>query len=220
VQVYPTAAPVNKPVPLFELVADFARRRVHLGDRVTAALAAILPWRRSLRDRLRRTWKHNPNYTSGPHSTERGQRESELRDDLALLHRTRHFRETQRLPPRLRASAAALLDQVSRLLAGTGWAKPRNIIDARTGEARETIYLPEDTWAAQTALNYAVTFLARLLAAVPRTTERATPAYRPGETKTGPERGRSSARKEEWLLRAERRWCGQPGAQPELPAQS
>jgi hypothetical protein len=219
-EAYPNEPEKSKPVALFELVADLCRGQVRLADRVTTALAAIRPWSRSLVDRLHRTWDDNPNYHGGPHAHERWDRERELRADLALLHRTRHFVACQRLPLRLRASAAALLEQVSRLLAGTDWWKPRPRVDRRTGEIVETTYLPEDTWAAQTALNYAVSFLGRLLAAVPRTTERATPAYKPGEATTGPDRRWSGF--EEWkatLARAAAR--GEPpGGQPELPAQS
>jgi hypothetical protein len=218
-QGYPEDTAESKPTALFELVADFSRRRVHLADRVTAALAAILPWRRSLVDRLRRTWNDNPNYDGGPHAEERWRRERELRADLALLQRSRHFVACQRLPPRLRASAAALLDQVSRLLTGTDWHKPRARVDRRTGEVVATTYLPEDTWAAQTALNYAVSFLARLLAAVPRTTERATPTYKPGEASTGRKSPASAGNGDDWASAAARVAERIAARQPELPAQ-
>lgn len=219
-QAYPTAAPVNKPVPLFELLAQARVTRKHLDVWVTRALAGIAPWVWELGPRLGRTWGRNPNHGQGEHSKERGEREAQLARDVARLHRTRDFIECQRLPWRWRRSYMEVLGEVRRLLAGGDWWKPRRYVIRSTGEVRETLYLPEDTWSAQTALSWCVALLDRLLASLPRVTEKMTPRYKPGATTTGFFRGRNSSEDLEWLAERRRRWVDPPGAQPELPAQS
>lgn len=207
----------SKPTPLFQLVAQARVTRKHLGAWVTRGLAGIKPWTWDLGPRLGRTWHRNPNHDGGQHSKERGEREAALRADVARLHRTRDFIECQRLPWNLRASYLAVMGEVSRLRAGGDWWKPRAWTDRATGEVGETLYLPEDTWSAQTALAWCVALLDRLLAALPRVTEKVTPRYRPGATATGSFRGRSGS--EEWKAMLARGYArGEPpGGQPMLP---
>jgi len=141
---------------------------------------------------------------------------------------------------RLRASYEAVIAQVHRLLDSGDWWKPRQLVDTETGEVRETVYLPEDTWSAQTALHWCVQLLVQLLAAVPlggvvpaifrglrfgrgresisRTTEPATPHYKPG-ARAKPLRGGASALEDQdWLPNLARMGEKLFGRQPNLPA--
>lgn len=219
-EAYRREGQVNNPVPLLQLVAQARVTRKHLDVWVTRALSQQRPSVWSLSARLARTWGRGRGEQHHPHSIERGVRESQLARDLALLQRTRYFVDCQRLPWHLRASYLAVLAQVRRLLDGGDWWKAKRYRERGSGEWRETLYLPEQSWSAQTALAWCVALLARLLACVSRVTEKATPRYRPGETDTGPKRGRSGSQEPSWLQRARTRWCDPPGAQPELPAHS
>lgn len=219
-EAYRTNPHLHNPVALGELVAQARVTRKHLDQWVTRALAAITPWTWSLTARLARTWKRNTNHADYRHSKERGAREAELAQDVAELHRTRYFVDCQRLPWNLRASYIAVVDQVRRLLDGGDWWKPRQYRDHDTGELTETVYLPEDTWSAQTALHWCVALLRRLRACISRVTEKPTPRYRPGETATGSIRGRTAPSVEEvrgFLAEVARR---RAAAHPELPAQA
>jgi len=220
VQVYSTAAPSNNPVPLFQLLAQARVTRKHLPDWVTRALAGIEPWVWELGPRLARTWARNPHHDQGQHSKERGAREAQLARDVARLHRTRDFIDCQRHRWRERRSYMVVLGEVRRLLAAGDWWKPRRHVDRKTGEVEETLYLPEDTWSAQTALRWCVALLDRLLAALPRVTEKTTTDYRAERSRSGSFRGGNGSEDDEWLRTARRRWVDPPGAQPELPAQS
>jgi len=208
----------SKPTPLFELLAQARVTRKHLDVWVTRALAGIKPWVWELGPRLGITWSRNGNHDQGQHSKERGEREAQLARDVARLHRTRYFIACQAHKWRERASYLAVVGEAQRLLAAGNWWKPRRLVDRQTGEVRETVYLPEDTWSAQTALAWCVALLDRLLAALPRVTEKPTPRYRPGAPTTGFFRGRNGSEELKWLEEKRRRWVDPPGAQPELPA--
>ncbi len=217
-QAYTETAPVNKPAVSFALTPYHPREAKHLGPWVTRALAAIKPWRWDLRARLGRTWARNPNHESGAHSKERGDRERQCARDLERLKQTAHFIDCARHSPRLRASYLAVIDQAHRLLDAGDWWKPRRHVDRTTGEVRETLYLPEDTWSAQTALAWCVAFLVRLLAAVPRVTERVTPRYNPNRAAKGSGGWKEASK--EWDARAAFGLLAEKygGAQPDLPA--
>ena len=217
-QAYTETAPVNKPAVQFTLTPYEPPERIRLTDRVTSALAAIKPWVRDLPDRLARTWHRNPNHESGAHSKERGDRERQCARDQERLRQTAHFGQCVGHSPRLRASYFAVIGEVHRLMEAGDWWKPRPSVDRATGEVKARIYLPEDTWSAQTALAWCVAFLVRLLAALPRTTERATPRYNP----------RRAARSSEGRKEASRDWNAAAAfaglaeklarGQPDLPA--
>jgi hypothetical protein len=217
-EAYTDQAPSSKSSDAFHLTPQPRVTRLHLVEWVTRALATMRPWTWELAPRLGRTWHRNPNHDHGEHSKERGEREAQLARDVARLHRARHFIECQGLPWRLRASYLSVIGQVHRLLGAGDWWKPRRYVDRATGEVTGTIYLPEDTWSAQTALAWCVAMLDRLWAGVPRMTEKATPRYRPEATASRSEGCGGPEKVGDWLARATARWCGPPGAQPELPA--
>ena len=223
-QAYREPPQVNNPVESsspaapFTLTSEQPREEKHLVPWVTRALAAIKPWRWDLRARLGRTWGRNPNHESGAHSKERGDRERQCARDLERLKQTAHFIDCARHSPRLRASYLAVIDQAHRLLDAGDWWKLRPHVDRTTGEVRETLYLPEDTWSAQTALAWCVAFLVRLLAAVPRVTERVTPRYNPERAAKG-SGGRMAASSDlEFAARLARLREKYGGPQPDLPA--
>jgi len=219
-QAYTNEPAVNKSRQPFALLPYQPPRRKRLSDSVTSALAALLPWTWSLGARLGRSWHRNPNHDAGQHSKERRGREEQLAADLAQLRATGNFRACARLPYRYRCSFEAVMVEVQRLLGAGTWCQPRTYVDRATGEIKTTLYLPEDTWAAQGALAWCVAFLARLLAALPRMTEALTPRYRAGATATrseGPERRQGGGG---WLPSLIPPWLRPPRAQPELPATS
>jgi hypothetical protein len=217
---YTTEPPVNKSPESFELTPPRRVTKLHLVDWVTRALAGIEPWTWTLGARLGRTWHRNRWQGHHPHSVERGHREAQLARDTARVYRTRRFEECRRLDYRRRCQAEALIAAVKRLLDGQEWWKPRRHVNRATGEVIETVYLPENTWSAQTALAWCVAHLEPLLAAVPRVTEKMTPRYKPGATATVEGRHGAPEKVGDWLARAQARWLGPPGAQPELPATS
>jgi hypothetical protein len=217
-QAYPSTPARSNPVEPFTLTPFRPRVRKVLDEWVSRALAQIKPWRWDLRARLARTWTRNPNHTQGAHTEERYRRERQLRADLAWFHRSRRFDLVGRLPFRLRQSYASTVHQVERLVAGTWW-EERAYVERRTGEVKATIYLPEDTWSAQYALNWCVDLLARLLAAVAgAVTDKTTPRYQPSEGRRGFGGGRGGS--EEWDARLAFAQLAEKygGAQPELPA--
>lgn len=223
-QAYREPPQVNKPVTSstpavpFALTPDQARERKHLDDWTTRALAAIKPWLRDLRTRLARAWTRNGHHGTLAHCKERGDIERQLAGDLDRLRGTSHFIDCARHSPRLRASYMTLIDTVHRLQEGGDWWKPRTYVDRETGEVVETLYLPEDTWSAAGALHYCVAFLVRLLAAVPRTTERRTPRYNPREA--AKDSGGRMAASRDWDARAAFGLLAKKygGPQPDLPA--
>lgn len=215
---YPNTPAVNNPAVPFELTPFQPRQRKDLNGWVTRALATMKPWQWDIRQRLARVWDRNPNHDQGQHSKERQAREERLRSNLAHFTRIKGGMLATRLPGRLHASALAVSHQTSRLLHGGDWWQPRQIVNHTTGEVVETIYLPEDTWSAEAALDWCVSMLARLVAAAWGMTEKTTPRYRPdspGHTSSG---GKTALK--EWDARsafaslAERLARGQP----ELPS--
>lgn len=217
---YTNPPPVNKSLPPFELTAHAPRERRHLTDSVTRALAAMKVRVWSLASRLGRTWEDNPNHGSLAHAKERWERERQLAADVTRLEQTGHFMECARHAPRLRAAYLSVIADVHRLLAAGDWWKPQQLVDRATGEVTGRVYLPEDTWAAQGALAWAVGFLVRLVAAVPRVTERVTPRYRTEDPARASGRSTAAVSDEKWAAwMAERRlkWCGE---QPTLTATS
>ena len=217
---YTNEAAVNNSLPPFELTAHAARERKHLTDSVTRALAGMKVRVWSLASRLARTWERNPNHGSGAHCKERRDRERQLLADVKRLEQTRHFMECARHAPRLRGAYLSVIADVHRLLAAGDWWKPQRVVDRATGEVSERVYLPEDTWSAQGALAWAVGFLVRLVAAVPRVTERVTRRYRTGDPATSGRRSTAAVNDEEWAAWIARRREKYGGAQPELPATS
>jgi hypothetical protein len=217
-QEYPKQAPSSKP-DVFELTPYNPRHRKHLAEWVTNALAGILPWSWSLGARLGRTWHRNKGgFVNGVHSQERRIREDQCKAHVALLERRNWYRRCEQLPAPHRQAFRAVLLQARRLITDGEWWKERSYVDPATGEVKQTVYLPEDTWSPQTALAWCVSFLERFHAAARGMAEGVTPAYRPRETETGPEARRGPERVGDWLARAQARWCGPPGVQPELPA--
>jgi hypothetical protein len=217
-EAYTERALSSKSPDAFHLTPQPRVTRLHLVDWVTRALATMRPWTWELAPRLGRTWHRNKKFDQGQHSIERGHREAQLARDVDRLGRTRYFIECQRLPWQLRASYLSTIGQVNRLLKGGEWWKPRRWVNRTTGEVTTTLYLPEDTWSAQTALTWGVAILDRLLAAVPRVTEKLTPRYRPGETTTGFRGGSRAPTEQEaraFIAEVARR---RAGGQPELPA--
>lgn len=203
----------------FELTPFHPRCRKNLWEWTARALAGIKPWRWSLRARLGRTWQRNQGgYVNGAHANERREREARCKDNVALLDRRRWYALCEQLPYRERLAARALTLAARRLISGGDWWKPRTLTNRSTGEVTQTVYLPEDTWSAETALDYCVSFLERLYAGARCMAERVTPRYRPGETMTV-ERRRPSALRDELdaLLERVGRKFG-AGGQPELPA--
>jgi hypothetical protein len=217
-EAYTKRGRASNPVEPFQLTAYEPPERKHLDPWVTRGLAALKVRVWSLASRLARTWDGNPNHSSGTHSAERWEKERALVADLKRLEQTRHFIDCARHSPRLRASYLAVIGQVHRLLEAGDWWKPQQLVDRKTGEVNARVYLPEDTWSAAGALNWAVDFLVRLLAAVPRVTERVTPRYRTGEAARASGRSTAAVSEEEsrryWAAKA-LKWGG---AQPELPA--
>lgn len=217
---YPNSTQVNKSPAPFALLPYRPRARKELGEWVTRALATVKPWRWSLGARLGRSWHRNPNHASSAHSKERRAREEQLARDLDRLKATGHFRACARLPYRFRCSYEAVIAQAHRLREAGSWCELRSYVDRATGEIKVTRYLPEDTWSAQGALSWCVAFLDRLLAAVPRMTERLTPRYKPGATAIRLEGHDGPKGEGAWLPNLIPPWLRPPREQPELPATS
>src|SRR6266436_1336616 len=184
----------SNPVVSFTLHRQQPRTRGDLDAWVTRALASCKPWTWPLAARLARTWDHNPNHQSGAHAKERGAREAQLRDDLATHARLRGGHAATRLPGALGRRAAAVLHQVARLIEGGDWWKPWRRVDRTTGEVIETLYLPEDTWSAQTALAWCIERLDILVRAAGGMTEKATPRSKPSGTARGSGRRMEASR--------------------------
>jgi len=113
-----------------------------------------------------------------------------------------------------------VLHQVARLIEGGDWWKPRTYVDRATGEVKETLYLPEDTWSAQTALHWCIERLGILARAAAGMTERVTPPSSRREPVTSTAKWKEASRSgitEADLARLREKYGG---AQPELPATS
>ncbi len=210
----------SKPAP-FTLSPFQSKEHKHLAEWVTNALAGILPWRWDLGRRLGRTWWRNRGgYDQGQHSKERRAREARCAANVAFLERRHWYRACEDLPQRYKLSARALLLQARRLITDGDWWKPRSYVDPSTGEVKQTVYLPEDTWSAEAALDYCVTFLERRYASARGMAERVTPPYYRREAQTGERRGPTALKDSEWLAAMARAGAKVLGQQPELPATS
>lgn len=203
----------------FELTPFQPRSHEHLRDWCTRGLAGIKPWLRGLQARMRRVWDHNQGgYVNGVHSTERGHRETRCRANVAMLERRQWYRACEELPLRYKLSARSLVLTARRLVTAGDWWKPRSYVDPWTGEIKQTVYLPEDTWSAETCLDYCVSFLERLYASARGMAERVTPHYKPHEAQTV-ERRVPSALKDDPVLSAIIARAGRAvGWQPDLPS--
>jgi hypothetical protein len=211
--------PAGSKPAAFELRPFQPRTRKHLDEWVTRALAGIKVWTWGLGARIGRTWDRNVGgYVNGKHSKERHAREAQCARDVALIERRLWYRRCEQLPGSDRYRFRAALLATRRLLSGTDWWQPRRRVNTATGEVTETVYLPEDTWSAQTALAYCVAVLERLHAAVRGMAERVTPRYRPNEPQAVRRASDGPEKVGDWLARAQARWLGPPGAQPQLPA--
>jgi hypothetical protein len=208
----------TSPAEPFTLQHQQPRTKGDLNAWVTRALANIRPWQWDLHARLARTWRRNGNHQNGAHSKERRDREDELRQDLREHARLRGGMAAHRLPGALALRARAVLHQVERLIEGGDWYMPRRYVDQATGQVKETIYLPEDTWSAQSALHWCIGRLGVLVRAAWGMTEKVTP---PSSRREPPNLSgwRKEASRDQdpapWL-RCAARWG--EGGQPELPA--
>lgn len=217
-QAYTKRDRASNPVVAFTLHPQQPRTKGDLDAWVTRALGAIAPWTWPLAARLARTWARNPNHQSGAHAKERHAREDALRRDLAAHARLKGGHLAHRLPGALGLRAKAVLHQIARLIEGGDWWKPRRLVDRRTGEIRETLYLPEDTWSAQTALAWCIERLGILCRAAGGMTEKATPPSSRREPVTSGRRSTAAVNDEEWAAWLAQRREKYGGAQPELPA--
>lgn len=216
---YPDRDTARNPVVAFTLHRQQPRSKGDLDAWVTRALAAVLPWTVDLRARLARAWRWHDKEGPHPHSDERWARERQLAADLKALPKVRAVMAAQRLPGQLGLRTKAVLHQISRLINDGDWWKPRPFVDRRTGEQRETVYLPEDTWSAQTALHWCIERLAVLARAALHMTEKVTPPSSRREPVTPSKRGTAAVNEKQWAdwyASRRERWCGD---QPELVAQ-
>jgi len=218
VEAYRTEPEKINPMLVLQLIPDRRVTKKHLRDWVLRGLSDIQPRTVGILARLRRVWHRNTNFDHGGHSRERGAHEAKLRADVGRLTKTRHYVACQRLPYRQRAAYLTLISAVHQLQAAGDWWKEWDYVDPHTRQRKKTLYLPEDTWSAATALHWCVAKLDRLLAAVGWATDNSTPQYTAARSTTGPERRRDGPEEMEWHRRAMRRWVDPPGAQPELPA--
>jgi hypothetical protein len=215
---YPTRATASNPVVSFSLHVQQPHTTGDLDAWVTRALATVKPWVWTLRARLSRTWKRNPHYENGAHAIERRAREEELRRDLDAHARLRGGMAAHRLPGAYGLRAKAVLHALARLVEGGDWWKPRQLVNRATGEITGTVYLPEDTWSAQTALHWCIERLGILARAAGGMTERVTPPSSRREPVTSSERRKTALRDgitEADLVRIREKYGGE---QPELPA--
>lgn len=217
-QAYRTNPTESKPA-VFELTPFQPTTHKRLTEWTTRALATIRPWRWTLRARLDRTWHKNPGgYVNGAHSNERGARETRCKANVALLAQRDWYRACENLPLRYKLSARALVLTARRLITAGDWCKPRSYVDRATGEVTQTVYLPEDTWSAETALDYCVSFLERLYASARGMAEWVTPRYKPRETQTVERKAPTALKDDAWLAALARAREKSLAGQPSLPA--
>jgi len=210
----------SNPVVAFTLHQQQPRTAGDLDGWVTRALGAVKPWTWTLRARLARTWKRNPHYESGAHAIERRAREDELRRDLDQHARLKGGHAAHRLPGALGLRAKAVLHQLARLIEGGEWWKPRQLVNRATGEVSETLYLPEDTWSAQTAFHWCIERLGILCRAASGMTERVTPRSSRREPVTSSEQRKAAPRDGDEPWKRPPPWERRGREQPELPATS
>lgn len=208
----------SNPVVTFTLHRQQPKTKGDLDAWVTRALCSVLPWRVDLRARLARVWNWHEKEGPHPHATERWDRERDLKRDLDQHARLKGGHAAHRLPGTWGLRAKAVLHQVARLIEGGDWWKPRSFIDRATGEAKETLYLPEDTWSAQTAFAWCIERLGILCRAAGGMTEKVTPPSNRREPATSS--GRSTAAVNDGITAADLARIQEKygGAQPELPA--
>lgn len=186
-QDYPERATVNNPVPSLlqgtrptpvgqMILAELQKYQLeppvsghgpyNIEGWATRALAALLPWVWNIRQRINRAWHRNvQGYENGAHCLERGHREAQLERDLDLIKRRAFYTRTERLPRLLQFRALKLTGALHRLLDETTWWKTYNYPDHRVGKYVDRVYLPEDTWSAQTCLHWCVERLEQLYTA-------------------------------------------------------
>jgi len=210
----------SNPVVAFTLHAQQPRTRGDLDAWTTRALASVKPWTWPLAARLARAWDQHGKPGPHPHSIERWARERELRRDLDAHARLKGGHAAHRLPGTWGLRAKAVLHQVARLIEGGDWWKPRRLVDRRTGEVRETLYLPEDTWSAQTALHWCIERLGILCRAAGGMTEKATPPSSRREPQTSGRRSTAAVSDGDEPWTRPPPWLRPGSAQPELPATS
>jgi hypothetical protein len=186
---------------------------------ITRALANVLPWRVGLAARIARAWRWHDKQGPHPHSDERWARERELAADLKLHARMKGGQAAHRLPGALGLRAKAVLHGLARLINDGDWWKPRTLVDRKTGEVRETLYLPEDTWSAQTAFHWGIERLAILARAAGGMTEKVTPPSSRKEPSTPSGGWKAASRSWDQAVEAARLREKYGGVQPELPAQ-
>lgn len=203
----------------FTLQRQQPRSKGDLDAWVTRALAAIKPWTVDLRARLARAWRWHDKGGPHPHSDERWARERQLATDLKAWSRYRAGMDAHRLPGALGLRAKAVMHQIARLINDGDWWEARTLVDRRTGETRSTIYLPEDTWSAQTAFHWCVERLIILARAAAHMTEKVTPPSSRREPATAPARWKEASRDGITAADLARLREKYGGVQPELPAQ-
>jgi hypothetical protein len=219
-QAYTNRDRASNPVVAFTLHPQQPRTTGDLDAWVTRALASVKPWRWSLAARLARAWDQHGRPGPHPHSIERWGRESDLKADLDQYARLKGGHAAHRLPGALGLRAKAVLHQLARLIEGGDWWKPRSLVDRATGEVRQTLYLPEDTWSAQTALAWCIERLTILCRAAVGMTEKPTPRSSRQEPVTSSERRKEASRDGDEPWTRPPPWLRPAGAQPELPATS
>lgn len=185
---------------------------------IERAIVGVKPRVWSVAARLARTWGHNPHPGNGSHSLERFRREDRLKANLERFAKYRRVLVTARMLPRNQASVNALVGQGLRLVNAGVWSEAETYRSVVNNRRRTTMYLPQDTWSAESAFDYVVCFLARHVAALTGVTEKKTPRYTAGSTGE-PLRSGTRALTDEswarWYAARQARWCGE---QPPLPA--
>lgn len=202
----------------FTLTAAHQHGRKRLATWAGKALAAIKPWAWDLDRRLARTWKRNRAHSHLEHSKERGRREARLARSLARLQATNTYRRCEQLRGPERFQARALTMAALRLVGAGDWCKPRSTIDRRTGEVRAVLYLPEDTWSAETCLAWIVRHLDHFERVARAMAGWVAPHLRPREQETVRRGSSVPSRVGDIAATIAARWGPRGAGQPELPA--
>jgi len=219
-QGYPKRDRARNPAVSFTLQRQQPRTKGDLDAWVTRALCAILPWQVDLRARLARAWRWHDKDGPHPHAAERWARERQLAADLAAHARLKGGHAAHRLPGTWGLRSKAVLHQLARLIEGGDWWKARPLIDRATGEVRETLYLPEDTWSAATALHWCIERLGILCRAAGGMTEKVTPPSSRREPVTYSDTRTTASRDGDDPWKRPPPWLRPGREQPELPATS
>jgi hypothetical protein len=219
-QAYPGRDRASNPVVAFTLHRQQPKTKGDLVAWVTHALCGVKPWTVDLHPRLARAWRWHDKDGPHPHADERWRRERTLRADLARHARLKGGHAAHRLPGTWGLRAKVVLHGLARLIEDGDWWKPREMVDRRTGEARATLYLPEDTWSAQTALHWCLDRLEILCRAAGGMTEKVTPPSSRREPLTSGRRSTAAVSDEKWAPDPVPPWLRPGSEQPELPATS